>query len=629
MNFSNLRCLRRTLVLCAGVVIVLLNTVSFRAQQQPNRSPIAPLRHPLPSGPLSAGEKIIPLPNSGKAEILNEEQRILHILNRAGFGPRPGDVERIRRMGLDRYLDEQLNPEQMSEDFLSRPLMALNTLHLSIPETIQMFSPSIPTPTPTPTPAPAPAIPEVPKVSDIAGNEAGKSEAAQKPEMNAPAGSDPEQPAMKPPVSMQQNTKPAPTPAPKRDPQQPLRELQQAKILRASFSEKQLQEVMVDFWFNHFNVFAAKNLTQWMVTTYERDVIRPHALGKFQDLLIGVAQNPAMLYYLDNYLSQAERPPRMDADGNEIPVRRPGLNENFARELMELHTLGVDGGYTQQDVVDVARCFTGWTITPSPNATFVFRPRIHDRGEKHVLGNRIPAGGGIEDGLRVLHLLSRHPSTARFIATKLSKRFVSDNPPASLVERAAGVFKNTDGDIREVVRTILTSPEFFSVAAYRNKIKSPFETVVSSIRATAGATDAGAPLLQWLQRMGGPLYLVAPPTGYAEESKEWLSSSTLLERMNFTLALMSNRIRGTTVTAEKLVDPEAIRNHDRLIDELTAVLIHSEISRGTRNTLTRFMKETSARLPEPKTAKQKNDQRRETISGLAALMLGSQEFQMK
>ncbi|MBK9314292.1 MAG: DUF1800 domain-containing protein [Acidobacteria bacterium] len=349
-------------------------------------------------------------------------------------------------------------------------------------------------------------------------------EAMPKPEMSAPAGSEPEQQAMKPPASIQQNTKPAP--APKRDPQQPLRELQQAKLLRAAFSEKQLQEVMVDFWFNHFNVFAAKNLTQWMVTSYERDVIRPHALGKFQDLLIGVAQNPAMLYYLDNYLSQAERPPRMDADGNEIPVRRPGLNENFARELMELHTLGVDGGYTQQDVVDVARCFTGWTITPSPNATFVFRPRIHDRGEKNVLGNRIPAGGGIDDGLRVLHLLARHPSTARFIATKLSKRFVSDSPPAALVERAAGVFKNTDGDIREVVRTILTSPEFFSVAAYRNKIKSPFETVVSSIRATAGATDAGAPLLQWLQRMADPFTWLLPPTGYAEESKEWLSSST-------------------------------------------------------------------------------------------------------
>ncbi len=607
MNFSDLRCLRRTLIVCAAVLPALWLAAPFRAQQQPAGSAIPPLRQPGTQIPFSTVEKIVPKPDN--SDVLTEEQRILHVLNRAGFGPRPGDLERVRRMGLDQYLDEQLNPEQMNDEFLSRPLLALNTLHLSIPETIQTFAP----------PTPAPVIAEAPKV----GAENPKADEMPKPEMSAPAGQEPERPAMKPPEPAK------PDPTPKRDPLQPLRELQQARMLRAVFSDRQLQEVMVDFWFNHFNVFAAKNLTRWMVTSYERDVIRPHALGKFQDLLVGVAQSPAMLYYLDNYLSQLERPPRRDADGNEIPSRRPGLNENFARELMELHTLGVDGGYTQQDVLDVARCFTGWTITPSPNATFVFRPRMHDRGEKYVLGNRIPPGGGIDDGLRVLHQLARHPSTARFIALKLSRRFVSDDPPAGLVERAAGVFKNTDGDIREVVRTILTSPEFFSAAVYRVKTRSPFEVVASSIRATSAATDGGAALHQAIQRMGGALYLCQPPTGYPEVSSEWLNSSTLLERMNFALALASNRIRGTTIATDRLVRPESIRNHDRLIDELTAVLIHSEISRETRHALKRFAKEFVAKSPEPRTARQRNDQTRELISGLAALLLGSQEFQKK
>ena len=391
----------------------------------------------------------------------------------------------------------------------------------------------------------------------------------------------------------QQPAKPQVQPTPQRpatrDPQQPLRELQQAKLLRAIFSEKQLQEVMVDFWFNHFNVFGQKDVERWLLTPYERDVIRPHALGRFKDLLTAVAQSPAMLFYLDNFMSQMEQPAppqKFDADGNPLPQpRRPGLNENYAREIMELHTLGVDGGYTQKDVIEVARCLTGWTIGPRGNMGFAFRPRIHDRGEKIVLGTRIAPGGGIEDGLRVLDILSKHPSTARFISRKLCQRFVADEPPATLVDRVAEKFTATGGDIREVVRAILTSPEFFSPKYYRNKVKSPLDLVASTIRATGASTDGAGPLIQAVARMGAPLYLCQPPTGYDENSAEWLSSATLLERMNFAVALVSARINGTRVDVSRFAPSGAANDPNRIIDQFLAALVHSEVSPGTRENL--------------------------------------------
>jgi uncharacterized protein (DUF1800 family) len=420
---------------------------------------------------------------------------------------------------------------------------------------------------------------------------------------------------------------------PARDPQQPLRELQQAKLLRAIFSEKQLQEVMVDFWFNHFNVFGQKDADRWLLTSYERDVIRPHALGRFKDLLTAVAQSPAMLYYLDNFLSQMEQPappPKFDADGNPLPQpRRPGLNENYARELMELHTLGVDGGYTQKDVIEVARCFTGWTIGPQGNRAFTFRPRIHDRGEKTALGTRIAPGGGIEDGLRALDILSKHPSTAKFVSRKLCQRFVADEPPAALVERVAARFTETGGDIREAVRAILTSQEFFSPKHYRNKIKSPLELVASMIRATGASTNGAGPLIQAVARMGEPLYLCQPPTGYGENSAEWLSSATLLERMNFAVALTGNRINGSHVEVSRFTPPEAMNDSDRIIGRLLAVLVHSDVSPETRENLARVLSETRAKTTPTKfdgRAPQKNF---EMTTALTELILGSREFQVK
>jgi uncharacterized protein (DUF1800 family) len=603
-------------------------------------SPVAPLKPKLHEGPIAGSDRLIPLPRVSESRsrrandqiaLLGEEQQILHLLNRAAFGPRPGDLERVRQMGIERYLEEQLHPEEMADEFLTRPLAGLRSMQMTTTEITQNFGPPVvrPTPAPTPTPTPKPAN----TLADY--NEMNKAEGA--------AAS----PAMEQPPAMRETPKPAPTPTPmpratgpQRDGALPLRELQQAKLLRAAFSEKQLQEVMVDFWYNHFNVWANKDSARWMVTSYERDVIRPHALGKFKELLVATAQSPAMLYYLDNFLSQAEVRvgDRVSGGAGEKtanepappPVRRPGLNENYARELMELHTLGVDGGYTQQDVTEIARCFTGWAIVPSPNTAFLYRPRAHDTGEKNVLGKLIPAGGGIEDGLRVLDILATHPSTAKFIARKLCRRFVADDPPQSLVDRAAETFRGTDGDIRQVLRTILTAPEFYSARVYRNKIKSPFELAVSAIRATGASTDGASPLIQAVARMGQPLYLCQPPTGYSDVSAEWLNSATLLERMNFALALSTNRINGTRVEIGRFLNGDPMKDGRRTIDQLISAFIHSDISSETRDNLLNVLKEAKAQ-PGPAKTDAKTTQRNSeaAIANLTALILGSKDFQVK
>ncbi|MGH9934884.1 MAG: DUF1800 family protein [Blastocatellia bacterium] len=629
----------------------------------PPPSAVAPLKPNLPAGAF-ANERLIPLPANVLAPTtrsrraadsipqLTEEQKILHLLNRAGFGPRPGDVERVRQMGIEQYIEQQLHPEDLSDDFLSRPLLALNTLQMTQFEILQTFEPApvrpqpTPTPTPTPVPTPAPAIKPLPAPD----SETDKGEMARPGEsMQTPQ--QPQSPAPQPPApqqAMPQQAMPQQQAAPQRpqnqpqsqsarpparDPQQPLRELQQAKLLRAVFSEKQLQEVMVDFWFNHFNVFGQKDAGRWLLTSYERDVIRPHALGSFKDLLTAVAQSPAMLFYLDNFMSQAQppaQPLKFDADGNPAPPpRRPGLNENYARELMELHTLGVDGGYTQQDVIEVARCLTGWTIGPRGNMSFTFRPRAHDRGEKIVLGTRIAPGGGIEDGLRVLDILSKHPSTAKFISRKLCRRFVADEPPQSLVDRVAEKFTETGGDIREVARAILTSPEFFSPKHYRNKVKSPLELAASAIRATGATTDGAAPLIQAVARMGEPLYLCQPPTGYDENSAEWLSSATLLERMNFAVALVGARINGTRADVSRFAPAGATNDPNRIIDQLLAALLHSDVSPETRENLARVLSESRAKTTQAKFEGRAPRKNNEVAPGLVALILGSREFQVK
>jgi len=512
-----------------------------------------------------------------------EDKTILHVLNRIGFGPRPGDLERVRTIGLEKYIDQQLHPENIPDRDLNARLARLSTLTMSSRQLAEdYYVPAMR--------ARAQARKNAAQAVSPAQAEDGKKERT--PEQMEAA----------------------------RKQREVVDELSEQKILRAAFSDRQLEEVMTDFWFNHFNVFAGKGATRMYLTEYERDAIRPHVLGRFRDLLEATATSPAMLFYLDNWQSADPNatagkqfrpfnprrsrvmptPPRSNAtQPTNANNRKRGLNENYGRELMELHTLGVDGGYTQADVVAVARCFTGWTIAgPRQGGGFRFEPRMHDPGEKVVLGHTIKAGGEKGDGEKVLDILAKHPSTARFISTKLVRRFVSDDPPAALVDRAAARFEATNGDIREVVRTILTSPEFFAADAYRAKVKTPFEFVVSAVRATASDVSSAVALVQTVRQLGMPLYFCQPPTGYADTADAWVNTGALLERMNFALALVNGRMRGVE---PPVADPSAVTG------TLVASALAGDISPATASTL--------ARTTDPRQS--------------AALTLGSPEFQRR
>jgi uncharacterized protein (DUF1800 family) len=329
------------------------------------------------------------------------------------------------------------------------------------------------------------------------------------------------------------------------------RDLMEGKVLRAVYSNRQLEEVLTDFWYNHFNVYLDKGADRYLVTAYEREAIRPHVLGKFKDLLTATAKSPAMMFYLDNWQSVGPNAP-IAGRGMQKKGAARGLNENYGRELLELHTLGVDGGYTQKDVTETARCFTGWTIqNPQRGGTFLFNPRMHDNSEKTVLGVTIPAGGGMADGEKILDIVAHHPSTARFISRKLAMRFVADEPPDALVERMAETFRKTDGDLRAVMRTMIESKEFFSEGAYRSKMKSPLELVASAVRAVNGDVRLAFPLAQQIAQLGQPLYRKQEPTGYSNSSMEWMNSGGLIGRMNFALQLADNKVPGVKVDPAK------------------------------------------------------------------------------
>jgi len=333
-------------------------------------------------------------------------------------------------------------------------------------------------------------------------------------------------------------------------------ELMAQRLLRDVYSNAQLQEVMTDFWLNHFNVFLRKNeATPYYLVSYERDVIRPHALGKFEDLLEATAHSPAMLIYLDNM--QSIGPDSLAAQRSKMAAARnpnknkkapEGLNENYARELMELHTLGVNGGYTQQDVIQAARILTGWTVErPQRGGGFQFDERRHEPGTKKVLGRKFKEHGE-KEGRDLLHVLATHPSTARFISRKLAMRFVSDDPPQELVDRMAKTFLSSDGDIAAVLKTMFHSPEFWSADMYRAKVKTPLEYVVSAARATNASLANEQPLVAALHDMGMPLYGCVPPTGYKWDAADWVSTGALVNRMNFALSLAANRLNGITTT---------------------------------------------------------------------------------
>jgi uncharacterized protein (DUF1800 family) len=558
---------------------------------------------------------------------LTDEQRIIHALNRLGYGARPGDVERVKAMGLDSYLRAQLNPERIDDSAVERKLAALNALEMSSAKLMEQL------------------------------HEEQRAIAEKKQDKNSTPGSKPAANAggnlraMMADGALNEHVS-----------RYAVGQLQNAKIIRAVESNRQLYEVLVDFWSNHFNIDVRKGPCRVLKVVDEREVIRPHVFGKFRDLLGASAKSPAMLTYLDNAQNTAAREmgrmedamrqrirqqvpgaiPEAPADGK--PRKVGGINENYAREIMELHTLGVDGGYTQKDVQEVARCFTGWGINLL-NGEFEFHAYRHDTGAKTVLGQTIPAHGGIKDGEKVLDLLARRPATAKLIATKLCQRLVADDPPPALVARVAQTFQQTDGDLRKVYEAIIFSPEFNSTAAYRTKIKTPFEFAVSAVRATGSTitTDGPTPLNLrcaietgatfgrggdrianarrkslnlCIVEMGQPLYAYAAPTGYPEDSRKWVNTGALIARMNFALTLTERGLVDVVPNPTSLLANADTDHPDAVIARLTNVLLQGELTPSTRATLN---KQTGAGPDAMATTV--------NVPQLTALILGSPEFQ--
>jgi len=565
----------------SGASLILVGLVGAACSSAPSRMAAPP---PMPAAPPAVSATRAPAPLSLPASTLGPDQLILHVLNRIGYGPRPGDVERVRRMGLAAYIERQLDPRSIPDPAVEQALAAYPVLTLSTATLVRDYP-----------------LPTAEARQRLASGEMSRQEIREM------------YPAERRPTVI-------------------TAQMQAARVTRAVASDRQLEEVMVDFWFNHFNVYAQKGAVRWMLPAYEREAIRPHALGRFRDLVLATARHPAMLFYLDNWLST-----RADlvVPAGPNAGRRMGLNENYARELMELHTLGVDGGYTQQDVIEVARCFTGWTIDrPQQGGGFIFRTLAHDRGAKRVLGQVIPAGGGQEDGERVIEILVRHEATARFIATKLARRFVSDDPPPALVDRTAAAFRRTDGDIRAVLTTIFTSPEFWSADAYRAKIKTPLEVVASAVRALDGriaaasgadVADGGITLAREVARLGEPLYEAQPPTGYPDRAEAWVNTGALLGRMNFALGLAHNRFRGARVDVAGFLANTDRAQPAQVLDRLLAVVLHGEASARTRAVL-------AAQFDSPEITRTTTYDRgpKDTdVEKLAALVLGSPEFQRR
>lgn len=552
---------------------------------------------------------------------------IAHVLNRLGYGPVPGAIERVRQMTLAAYIEQQLHPERIEDAALTARLAAYPTITLSTGELARDYY------------GPAEAL----RRQEQRAAGAGRPQPA-RPAAGVSGQAMAGDPAMMTGAQPQRRQDRDVSPelrAARQKEQQVLQDLMQARLLRAVASSRQLEEVLVDFWFNHFNVFSGKGQVRVYLTEYERDVIRPHVLGHFRDMLGAVAESPAMLFYLDNFQSvdpkaadrqadalenrlnraaQRGRGGRLGGRGagglmppaqpsNQTPadriqqIRNRGLNENYARELMELHTLGVDAGYTQADVVAVARAFTGWTIDrPRDGGRFQFNAEMHDNDPKVVMGKVFTAGGK-RDGEQVLDMLASHPATATFIATKLARRFVADEPPASLVSRAATVFLETKGDLREVTRAIVTSPEFFSAEARRSKVKTPLEFVASAVRASGAIVNTPQPLVQALRGLGMPLYGAQPPTGWGDTAQDWVNTGALLNRLNFSVQLASGQVRGIRVNVRSLAPDTSEASRHALVD----ALLLGDASAATRDTL----------------AKADSPQQ------LIALTLGSPEFQKR
>jgi uncharacterized protein (DUF1800 family) len=522
---------------------------------------------------------------------LEPDRRILHALNRLAYGPRPGDVEHVRAMGLAAWIERQLEPERIPDELVERRLGAYPTLRMATAELFRQF------------PRPDPAASTRRREAMLRGERAPGGEGPMRDGMGGEAGFG--------------------------GPPRIAAELAAARLERAVWSERQLEEVLVDFWFNHFNVFAGKDAVRWMVSAYEREAIRPHALGRFRDLVLATARHPAMLFYLDNWMSVR--------DGLIVPSgpnqgQRRGLNENYARELLELHTLGVDRGYNQRDVVETARAFTGWSIDYQGTRQFLYRPGGHDDGEKRVLGHVLPAGGGEGDGRAVIDIVTRHPATARTIATKLARRFVSDEPPSAVIERVARAYRDTDGDIRAMMRALVTAPDFWSEAAWNAKLKKPLELVASAARALdarpgleTGRRSAGFDLARATSGLGEPLFHAQPPTGHPDTAEAWMNTGTQLARLNFAVALAHNRLPGVRIDLEGLLGGVDRRRPDAVLDRLLAVTLHGQVSARTRETLIAQLHDAVGVL---RTGGGQGAADTD-VGNLAALVLGSPDFQRR
>lgn len=466
------------------------------------------------------------------------DQQILHALNRLAFGPRPGDAEKVRAMGIDRWIEQQLHPERIPDPVADRALVRYATLGQPENYLVRQY---------------AVAQRDRRQIRADSGTALSREDS----------------------IALRQRGEQL---------RAVVTDLQSAKVARAVASERQLQEVTTDFWFNHFNVFIRKGGPQpFYIRSYEQG-IRERAFGNFRDLLDFVAKSPAMLFYLDNARSMADSGrPTLARMRPRAQRMRQGLNENYGRELLELHTLGVDGGYTQQDVIEVARALTGWTIRPpQEGGGFIFRPIMHDAAPKTVLGHSLPGGRGIEDGEDVLDIVARHPSTARYIATKLARRFVSDTPSTALIDRAAATFTSTDGDIREVLRTIIQSPEFFAASAYRSKVKSPFEVVVSAARALGAEPDPTPRTAGAVALLGQPLYAHQAPNGYPETGDAWINTGSILNRINFGLAAAAGRLPGFSAANSPIHARLSAAPREQQVDAVVSALLGGSVSPDTR-----------------------------------------------
>jgi uncharacterized protein (DUF1800 family) len=670
--------------------------------------------------------------------LLQGDARILHAINRFTFGPRPGDLEAVRAMGLDKWFDQQLHPSSLDQSDLNARLAQFPAMQWT-PEDLLFRVPS--NAIIRQTIAANLPIPERGALHSVYENQIYRV-TAQKQEQDrkkstkqdqtttaspAPMNSANPMAASPPPASMAPSAAqadqgqlsmaatPTTIPAPPIDesqfrslinlpPQQrvarlvamrqpdfddfvkSLKPIQRAtlvagltpdlrevvlalenpqrlvneeliaqRLTRDIYSTAQLQEVMADFWLNHFNIFLHKNDEMpYYLVSFERDVIRPRALGKFEDLLEATAHSPAMLLYLDNASSigpDSLAAERADRRPDNKKNRREGLNENYARELMELHTLGVNGGYTQTDVTQVARILTGWTVDrPQRGGSFRFEPNRHEPGTKTVLGKKFKEHGE-QEGRELLHMLATRPATAQFISRKLAVRFVSDDPPQSIVDRVAKSYLSNDGDIAAVLKTLFHSPEFWEFNVYRVKIKTPIEFVASAVRAGNANIENLQPLTNAVREMGMPLYGCATPNGYSWQSETWVSTNALINRMNFALSLAANRLPGITVTWDATPDANSnpaistvsIATPYPQSEELRleSLLLSGGVSDSTRSAVLQQFAQQSmkdlnnaasisiATATRPKFNIQEVSAQEKQDQVLAGLLLGSPEFQRR